>query len=116
MERLIPSGGTTIAGMFFPEGTSVGCLPAAVHQRVEIFGEDANVFRPERWLTSNREELRQMEAAHMGFSRGRRNCLGQNIAIMQMKKVIPALIMKFKLNWRTPKPPWKPTSPPPWLV
>ncbi|RYP19499.1 hypothetical protein DL765_003339 [Monosporascus sp. GIB2] len=57
MERLVPAGGATIAGMFFPEG---------------------------------------MEAAHMGFSRGRRNFLGQNIAVMQMKKVIPALIMKFK--------------------
>ncbi|KAI1208291.1 cytochrome P450 [Annulohypoxylon truncatum] len=102
MERLIPSGGATIAGMFFPEGTSVGCLPAAVHQRAGIFGEDVNVFRPDRWLTSNSEELRRMEAAHMGFSRGRRNCLGQNIAIMQMKKVIPAIIMNFKLNLASP--------------
>ncbi|KAI1458106.1 cytochrome P450 [Annulohypoxylon moriforme] len=105
IERSIPSGGATIAGMFFPEGTSVGCLPAAVHQRPEIFGEDADVFRPERWLTSNREQLRQMEAAHMGFSRGRRNCLGQNIAIMQMKKVIPAIIRKFGLNLANPDAP-----------
>ncbi|KAI1082494.1 cytochrome P450 [Whalleya microplaca] len=98
MERLVPAGGVTIAGMFFPEGTSVGCLPPAVHQKVKIFGEDAHVYRPERWLTSNREQLRQMEAAHMGFSRGRRSCLGQNIAIMQMKKVIPALVMKFEAS------------------
>ncbi|KAI1371034.1 cytochrome P450 [Hypoxylon crocopeplum] len=103
MERSVPQGGATIAGMFFPEGTSVGCLPSAVHQRVDIFGEDAHVFRPDRWLTPNREQLRQMEASHMGFSRGRRSCLGQNVAMMQMKKVIPALLMKFKLSLTDPK-------------
>lgn len=43
-----------------------------------------------------------MEAAHMGFSRGRRSCLGQNIAMLQMKKVIPAILMRFKLNLANP--------------
>lgn len=54
MERLVPAGGVTIAGMFFPEGTSVGCLPLAVHHNVKIFGNDAHVFRPERWLIPDR--------------------------------------------------------------
>ncbi|KAI1141801.1 cytochrome P450 [Hypoxylon sp. FL0543] len=103
MERLVPSGGATIAGMFFPEGTSVGCFSQAVHQSVETFGEDASVYRPERWLTSNREQLRRMEAAHLGFSRGRRNCIGQHIAMLQMKKVIPALVMKFKMSLVDPE-------------
>jgi cytochrome P450 len=98
LERLVPAGGVTIAGMYFPEGTSVGCMPAAIHHNAKVFGEDHDVFRPERWLTNDAEHLRQMEAAHMGFSRGRKNCLGQNIAVMQMKKVLPALIMKFKVS------------------
>ncbi|KAI1777293.1 cytochrome P450 [Hypoxylon cercidicola] len=103
MERLVPAGGATIAGMFFPEGTTVGCLPLAVHHNVNVFGQDAHIYRPERWLISDREQLRQMEAAHMGFSRGRRNCMGQNIAVLQMKKVIPALLMKFKLSLVDPE-------------
>lgn len=98
MERLVPQGGVTIAGMFFPMGTSVGCMPSAVHQRVDVFGEDVNTFRPERWLISDREQLRCMEATHMGFSRGRRVCLGQNIAVLQMKKSLSALLMKFKVS------------------
>ncbi|EMR62676.1 putative cytochrome p450 oxidoreductase protein [Eutypa lata UCREL1] len=98
IERLVPAGGATIAGMFFPEGTSVGCLPGAVHRDARIYGEDARVYRPERWLTADREQLRQMEASHMGFSRGRRSCLGQHIAVLQMKKVIPALVMRFELG------------------
>lgn len=98
IERLVPAGGATIAGMFFPEGTSVGCLPGAVHRDARIYGEDARVYRPERWLTADREQLRQMEASHMGFSRGRRSCLGQHIAVLQMKKVIPALVMRFEVS------------------
>ncbi|KAI1662893.1 cytochrome P450 [Daldinia decipiens] len=103
MERLVPTGGVTIAGMSFPEGTSVGCLPLAVHHNVEIFGDDAHIFRPERWLISDREKRRRMEAAHMGFSRGRRSCLGQNIAMLQMKKVIPAILIKYKLSLANPE-------------
>lgn len=98
IERLVPQGGATIAGMHFPAGTSVGCLPAAVHLSPGVFGDDVHAFRPERWLTPDPERLRQMEAAHMGFSRGRRVCLGQHIAVLQMKKVIPALVMKFEVS------------------
>ncbi|KAJ8119415.1 hypothetical protein ONZ43_g3626 [Nemania bipapillata] len=97
MERVVPTGGAVIAGMHFPEGTTVGCMPAAVHLSKGVFGDDVHVFRPERWLIEDREQLRRMEAAHMGFSRGRRNCIGQNIAMLSMKKVIPAIIMKFKV-------------------
>ncbi|KAI0445644.1 cytochrome P450 [Xylaria telfairii] len=99
MERLVPAGGVILSGMYFPEGTSVGCMPAAVHLNKRVFGDDVDVFRPERWLIEDREQLRLMEAAHMGFSRGRRNCLGQNIAVLSMKKVVPALIMKFKFSF-----------------
>ncbi|KAI0407031.1 cytochrome P450 [Xylaria palmicola] len=98
MERLVPAGGAVIAGMYFPEGTSVGCMPATVHLNKRVFGDDADVFRPERWLTDDREKLRLMEAAHIGFSRGRRSCLGQHIAVLSMKKVVPALLMKFKFS------------------
>ncbi|GAW17948.1 hypothetical protein ANO14919_074170 [Xylariales sp. No.14919] len=98
-DRAPSSGrGFTIAGMSFPEGTSVGCLPSAIHQNKGIYGEDADIFRPDRWLVSDREQVRVMEAAHMGFSRGRRVCLGQNIAVMQLKKVITALVMKYKFS------------------
>lgn len=105
MERLVPAGGAVVAGMFFPEGMSVGCMPAAVHLNKKIFGDDVHAFRPERWLIDDRERLRLMEAAHMGFSRGRRNCLGQSIAVMSMKKVVPALIMKFKFSLVDPDAP-----------
>lgn len=98
MERKVPAGGVTISGIHFAEDTSVGCMPAAVHLNPAAFGADAESFRPERWLEVNDDALRAMEMAHLGFSRGRRVCLGQHIAVMQMKKVIAVLLVKFKVG------------------
>ena len=100
MERKVPFGGVEISGTFFPEGTSVGCMPSAVHFNPKAFGDDAEVFRPERWLETDAQTLRAMEAAHLGFSRGRRVCLGQHIAVMQMKKVVAAIFMTFQVSYQ----------------
>jgi cytochrome P450 len=98
MERLVPAGGANIAGIFIPQGTSVGCLQLAMHLNKKVFGEDAKVFRPERWLEASAEQLRVMEMAHIGFGRGRRVCIGQHIAVMEMKKVIPTMLMNFEVR------------------
>ncbi|KAJ4414179.1 hypothetical protein N0V82_008081 [Gnomoniopsis sp. IMI 355080] len=98
IERRVPAGGTTIGGMFIPEGTSVGTLAMATHLDRTVFGDDVHDFRPERWLTTKAEELRRMEGAFMGFSRGRRVCLGQHIAILQMKKVLSVLVTIFDIS------------------
>ena len=101
LERLVPPGGVEIGGKFLPQGTSVGCLQLALHLNPKAFGEDAGVFRPERWLEeASPEALRVMEASHLGFGRGRRVCLGQNLAVMEMKKVIPAMLLNFDVSSR----------------
>lgn len=99
LERIVPAGGVEICGKFLPMGTSVGCLQLALHLNPKAFGEDAAVFRPERWLEVDADALRALEASHLGFGRGRRVCLGQNLAVMEMKKVIPALVMGFDVSF-----------------
>jgi cytochrome P450 len=98
LERLVPAGGVELCGVFLPRGTSVGCLQLALHLNPKAFGEDAAVFRPERWLEASPEALRVMEASHLGFGRGRRVCLGQNLAVMEMKKGIPAMLLGFDVS------------------
>lgn len=98
LERLVPPGGVIIAGIFLPQGTSVGCLQLAMHLNPKIFGEDARIFRPERWLEADAEQLRVMEMAHLGFGRGRRVCIGQNIATMELKKVVASMVMSYKVS------------------
>jgi cytochrome P450 len=63
LERIVPEGGAEICGRFFDEGTIVGMNAWVVYRNTETFGEDADIWRPERWLTSDREAVKKMENA-----------------------------------------------------
>ena len=61
MERHVPKGGATICGVEIPGGTIVGINSWVVHRHKAVFGEDADEFRPERWLDADEERLKSME-------------------------------------------------------
>lgn len=50
LPRVVPTGGAEIAGHYFPAGVVIGACPWVLHRNREVFGQDADVFRPERWL------------------------------------------------------------------
>lgn len=111
-ERIVPKGGAEIAGRFIPAGTIVGVSPWILHRNKDIFGDDAAVFRPERWLVDEAkmakggeaarqaEELRitQMNAHMMQFGMGSRTCIGKNISLLEMYKAIPAILRRFEVS------------------
>lgn len=99
IERLVPAGSAEIVGTFLPQGTSVGCLQLAMHLNPKVFGADAETFRPERWLEASAEQLRVMEVAHIGFGRGRRVCIGQHIAMMEIKKVLGTVVLGYEVSF-----------------
>ncbi|RMZ67300.1 cytochrome p450 oxidoreductase [Pyrenophora seminiperda CCB06] len=95
LERVVPAGGATICERFFPEGTIVGINSWVAHSDTSVFGTDAHRFRPERWLSSNKETLSLMERSWMPFGLGSRTCIGRHISLLEMSKLIPALIRDF---------------------
>ncbi|KAJ0349362.1 hypothetical protein COL154_013597 [Colletotrichum chrysophilum] len=60
LERIVPEGGVELCGVHLPAGTVVGMNAAVVHRNYEIFGQDADEFRPERWLCSE-EQAKNMD-------------------------------------------------------
>lgn len=58
--RLVPPGGADIDGKWYPGGTSVAVNAWVTHRDKALFGEDADSYRPERWL-ENEDRARQME-------------------------------------------------------
>lgn len=88
LSKVVPAGGDNFNGMHLPEGTHVGYCAWSVMRRHDIWGEDSSEFRPERWHEASPEKLREMESAlELVFGYGRWQCLGRNIALMELDKV-----------------------------
>lgn len=62
LERVVPPEGATVCGQRFAGGTVIGMSPWVVHRDRDVFGEDAGLWRPERWLDCDHERRRRMEA------------------------------------------------------
>lgn len=58
--RLVPPEGAELDGHFFPAGTRVAVNGWVLHRDRKTFGEDADLFRPERWL-EDAENARAMD-------------------------------------------------------
>ncbi|KAK1764032.1 cytochrome P450 [Phialemonium atrogriseum] len=107
LERLVPSGGCKIAGTWLPEGTTVGIDPWVLHRNKQVYGEDADVFRPERWLEADAETLKVMDRSFLAFGSGARTCIGRHISMLEMAKIVPQLLWAFELELENPKASWE---------
>ncbi|CAG8925610.1 unnamed protein product [Penicillium salamii] len=106
LERVVPEGGATFSNIHLQPGTIVGINPAVIHRDKTIFGDDADAFRPERWTESSEDHIKLMDRHLMTFGFGSRTCIGKNISIMEMGKLIPQIIRHFELEWASEKPEW----------
>ncbi|KAI1324099.1 cytochrome P450 [Xylariaceae sp. FL0255] len=95
LERVVPEGGASICGTYFPAGTIVGVNPWVIHRDKQIFGLDAEKFNPDRWFTGDEEKLAAMNRAWIPFGLGSRTCIGRHISTLEMYKLIPRLIRDF---------------------
>ena len=98
LERYTPPQGIEICGRFIPGNTIVGCNAWVLHRRKEIFGEDVEVFRPERWIEAEPARLRDMKATMFQFGGGSRTCLGRNISLLEMYKLVPTFLRNFEVR------------------
>ena len=81
--------GATIKGVFIPPGTEVGVATYAMNRRTDFYGPDADTFHPERWIENDEETVKRYERINeFVFGTGRSSCLGKNIALMELCKVI----------------------------
>ncbi|KAL9006262.1 MAG: hypothetical protein Q9188_000984 [Gyalolechia gomerana] len=102
LERVVPEGGVTLCGHQFSEGTVIGMSPWVVNRHRPTFGEDANAWRPERWLGQGAEHHKKLENSILTFGAGRRICLGKNIALLEMKKLVSALVLNYEFRLLDP--------------
>jgi cytochrome P450 len=116
LERYVPDEGLTLPdGQYIPGGCIVGMNPYVLARNKSVWGEDAEFFRPERWLRDEtreteeayQERLKRMNAADLTFGAGSRVCIGRNLGMMEVYKVVATLVSRYEVELADPKGEWK---------
>ncbi|PMD38159.1 cytochrome P450 [Hyaloscypha variabilis F] len=100
--RTVSKAGLELEGYYLPPGTQVGMNPWVINRDVSLYGEDADEWRPERWLECTPEQLRRLESLNLNFGGGLRSCPGKNLAEAIYSKMIPILLGDF--DWSLARP------------
>ncbi|KAI0126728.1 cytochrome P450 [Xylariales sp. AK1849] len=106
--KQVPKGGDLVNGFFVPEGTQMGTNYFGLMRSKSIWGTDADVFRPERWLEAGEEQAKIMNAVvDLDFGYGKYQCLGKPIAMMELNKIFVELLRRYDFTIVNPQSPIK---------
>jgi cytochrome P450 len=83
----------TIGGYKIEPGQHVECSYYSMHRNPQIWGEDANEFRPERFQNSAHPQH-----AYSPFGGGSRTCLGKNFSILEQKIFLKEMVSKYQVS------------------
>jgi len=95
--RLAPKEGKQMGNFFIPPGTEMTSYSIVVQRDPVLYAPDPDSFRPERWLESV-EKANEMDAGSFVFGTGPRVCLGKDVAIMELYKIIPETVRHFDME------------------
>ncbi|KAL5334118.1 cytochrome P450 [Aspergillus crustosus] len=108
MQKVVPAGGDTLHGKFIPEGTQIGYSAWGIHRNQEVFGPDVDIFRPDRWLEADGDQLLEMNRTmELVFGSGRYACLGKQVAMIEMSKAIAEIFLRYEIVLIDPSQPWQ---------
>lgn len=115
LERVVPHSGLNLElesprksldpmSYYFPPGTIVGINPWVFQRDPRIFGANPLVWNPDRWLHAN---AKHMENELLTFGAGKRTCLGRNIALLELHKLVPAVLLRYEMRLADERKEWK---------
>lgn len=97
---------TTIAGTVIPKGTLIVVMPWAINRNPRYWGEDADEFRPDRWidktpdgkLRANKQGGAISNFCEATFLHGPRACIGRDFARAELKCALAAIFGRFNVE------------------
>ncbi|KAL4928037.1 cytochrome P450 [Aspergillus undulatus] len=108
MQKVAPPGGDILDGRFVPGGTQIGYSGWAIHRDPNVFGADAELYRPGRWLEGSEEQLLAMNRTlDLVFGSGRYACLGKQVALIEISKAIAEIFLRYDIILIDPSRPWQ---------
>lgn len=84
-------------GKWIPPDTRVSVHHWSTYHSESNF-KNADSFVPERWLRADPTYAGDALEAHQPFGFGPRNCLGQNMALHEMRLILATVLFKFDLE------------------
>ena len=102
LSRTVLPGGMVVDGDFIPEGTMVGTA-AWTDGRNEQSFSDASTYCPERWIVNEEsgnsaEDVARLRASFHPFSAGPGNCVGRNLAWLEMFLVVSRTLYRMDVR------------------
>ncbi|KAL0955684.1 hypothetical protein HGRIS_001908 [Hohenbuehelia grisea] len=91
--------GEVIYELPVPKGLKVTTSVAGYNRNKQVFGEDAHIFNPERWLNGTVELKETRLGAYaniLTFAGGVRTCIGWRFAVLELHVFLSELISNFE--------------------
>ncbi|KAL8800722.1 MAG: hypothetical protein Q9182_004965 [Xanthomendoza sp. 2 TL-2023] len=85
LPRYVSQGGMYMGTIWVPNHTEISANPFVLHRDKHIFGQDADIFNPDRWL-GDANQVRTMEKYFFAFGYGSRKCIGRHLAVFEAQK------------------------------
>ncbi|KAI0477362.1 cytochrome P450 [Xylariaceae sp. FL0804] len=82
-------------GTFLPQGSVVVWCPWAMNRSKMTWGDDADSFRPERWLDQDGRLVNKSASEFPVFNGGPRTCLGKRMAEIIAAQAIATMVLMF---------------------
>ncbi|KAJ5917472.1 Averantin hydroxylase [Penicillium verhagenii] len=95
--RITPPEGAYIMGQWLPGNTSMGMAQYAVFRSPANF-KDPELYLPERWLDTEGPYADDKRDALQPFSFGPRNCIGRNLANIELRLILAKMLWHFNLE------------------
>ncbi|KAF4468952.1 benzoate 4-monooxygenase cytochrome P450 [Fusarium albosuccineum] len=93
LPRVVPEGGVEMEGYYLPEGTVASMSSWMMHHDPDAF-PNPEKFDPTRWTDPS--AFHERDKCLVPFSRGRRMCIGQNLAWCELYVTLGTLFRRFE--------------------
>ncbi|KAJ9293905.1 hypothetical protein DTO271G3_7281 [Paecilomyces variotii] len=95
---------TTVVGQHIPKGSLLVLAPEATNRSKELWGPDADVFDPERWMGPGRANTGGADTnyAFLSFLHGPRGCIGQGFAKGELACMVAVTVGRFQMELKNP--------------
>lgn len=95
---------TTLMGHYVPKGSVIMLCMWAVNFSKELWGPDADEFKPERWMQPGQANSGGATSnyAFLTFLHGPRSCIGQRFAVAELACLLAAFVGRYEFELTYP--------------